>query len=172
MKIAIAMLVLLGIVAAGAATMFVQSTSLLRPKEPPAFDVLVAAATSRARPTEVRSSRKMRTGCGGIFQLEPGSGKTPSRCRQGQPLASSQVPKTASTTSAAACWPLIDQDLGLPTALPRCVVDVLRPSLAIGKRAMRLSRRLCRTSVLAVEDDSDPEARQIDRGAAEALLDR
>jgi pilus assembly protein CpaB len=50
MKIAIVMLVVLGVVAAGAAALFVQSTSLLKaPKENPMVDVLVAKEDLTAR---------------------------------------------------------------------------------------------------------------------------
>ncbi len=50
MKIAIAMLVVLGVVAAGAAALFVQSTSLLKaPKEDPTVEVLVAKEDLPAR---------------------------------------------------------------------------------------------------------------------------
>ena len=135
MKIAIAMLVLLGIVAAGAATMFVQSTSLLRPKEPPTFDVLVAAADLAARTplTEDRVEvRKMsRTGLpvDYLSNWSQAAGKTLKvAVVKGQPLASSQfIPKNSIDDllkPGTLAFPLSTRTASSQLLYPGCIVDV------------------------------------------------
>lgn len=167
MKIAIAMLVLLGIVAAGAATMFVQSTSLLRPKEPPTFDVLVSAADLAARTpltedrVEVRKMSKTGLPADYLSNWSQAAGKMLKvAVVKGQPLASSQfIPKNSIDDllkPGMLAFPLSTKTSASQLLYPGCVVDVFAtfPLRDRAKGDAVVTPLLQNIRVLAVADDT------------------
>ncbi|MCL5279369.1 MAG: Flp pilus assembly protein CpaB [Planctomycetes bacterium] len=172
MKIAIALLVLLGIVAAGAATLFVQSTSLLQPKEPPAFDVLVAAADLAPRThlteasVEVRKMPKTGLPVDYLSNWSQAAGKTLKLAVvKGQPLSSSQfIPKNSIDDllqPGMLAFPLSTKTSSSQLLYPGCVVDVFAtfPLRDREKGDAVVTPLLQNIRVLAVEGDTViPEA--------------
>ncbi len=167
MKIAIALLVLLGIVAAGAATLFVQSTSLLQPKEPPAFDVLVAAADLPARTpltetsVEVRKMSKTGLPADYLSNWSQAAGKTLKLAVvKGQPLAGSLfIPKNSIDDllkPGMLAFPLSTKTSASQLLYPGCVVDVFAtfPLRDREKGDAVVTPLLQNIRVLAVEDDT------------------
>jgi len=182
MKIAIALLVLLGIVAAGAATLFVQSTSLLQPKEAPTFDVLVAAADLVARTplteaqVEVKKLRKTGLPVDYLSNWSQAAGKTLKvAVVKGQPLATSQfVPKNSIDDllkPGTLAFPLSTRTTSSELLYPGCIVDVFAtfPLRDRAKGDAVVTPLLQNIQVLAVADDTViPEAPTKKGIAAEA----
>ncbi len=137
MKLAIVILLVLGIVAAVAAVVFVQSMSLFQPKEAPKFDVLVAASDLPARTAlteaDVEVQKMPRTGLPADFLSNWGqaAGKTLKVALvKGQPLANSQfIPKNSvdellKPGMVAFSAPLPQRTTAVDLLYPGCIVDV------------------------------------------------
>ena len=174
MKIAVAMLVVLGIVAAGAATLFVQSTSLLQPKESPTFDVLVAAADlAPCAPlaegqVEVKKLRKAGLPADYLSNWSQAAGKMLKvAVVKGQPLATSQfIPQNSiddllKPGMLAFPAPLSTRQTAVNLLYPGCIVDVFAsfPLRDREKGDAVVTPLLQNIRVLAVADDTVvPEA--------------
>ncbi len=167
MKIAVVMLVLLGIVAAGAATMFVQSTSLLQPKEPPTFEVLVAAADLTPRTplteaqVEVKKVRKTGLPADYLSNWSQAAGKMLKvAVVKGQPLATSQfVPKNSIDDllkPGFLAFPLSTRTSSSQLFYPGCVVDVFAtfPLRDREKGDAVVTPLLQNIRILAIADDT------------------
>lgn len=137
MKFAVVLLVVLGLVAAGAATIFVQSTSLLKQKEVPTVDVLVALDDLQARTTlsetmvEVRKMTKTGLPQGYLSNWSQAAGKILKvAIVKGQPLTDSQfIPKNSiddllKPGMLAFPAPLPRRSTAVNLLYPGCIVDV------------------------------------------------
>jgi len=137
MKLAVVILVVLGIVAAGAAAIFVKSISFFQPKAAPQFDVLVAAGDMPARTAlteaDVEVKKMPRTGLplDVLANWSQAAGKTLKVALvKGQPLASSQfIPKNSVDEllrpgMLAFPAPLPQRTTAVDLLYPGCIVDV------------------------------------------------
>jgi Flp pilus assembly protein CpaB len=173
MKFAVVILVVLGIVAAGAAAIFVQSMSFFQQKEAPQFDVLVAAADLLPRTAlteaQVEVKKMPRTGLPADFlaHWSQAAGKTLKVALvKGQPLASSQfIPKNSidellKPGMLAFPAPLSGRSTPVNLLYPGCIVDVFAtfPLTNRAKGDAVVTPLLQNIRVLAVAEETVIEA--------------
>ena len=153
MKFAVVLLVVLGLVAAGAAAMFVKSTSLLKQKETPTVDVLVACHDLPARTSlhgdrvEVRKMTKTGLPQGYLSNWSQAAGKILKvAVVKGQPLTDSQfIPKNS-------------------------IDDLLKPGMLAFPRPCPRATRPWTCSTRAALSTSLPRSRCADREKGDAVV--
>ena len=169
MKLAVIMLVVLGLVAAGAAAIFVQSLSFFGPREVSTFDVLVAAANLEARTpltadlVEVKKMPLTGLPRDYLSNWSQAAGKILKvAVVKGQPLADSQfIPKNSIDDllrpgMLAFPAPLPRRSTAVDLLYPGCIVDVFAtfPLSNREKGEAVVTPLLQNIQVLGIEDDT------------------
>ena len=169
MKLAVIMLVVLGLVAAGAAAIFVQSLAFFEPKEVPTFDVLVATANLEARTpltgdfVEVKKMPLTGLPQDYLSNWSQAAGKILKvAVVKGQPLADSQfIPKNSIDDllrpgMLAFPAPLPRRSTAVDLLYPGCIVDVFAtfPLSNREKGEAVVTPLLQNIQVLGIEDDT------------------